>query len=279
MENNRLALFEEKEIRKVWMNNRWYFSIIDVIFVLTDSINPRDYWYKLKIRVDEEEKIELSTICRQLKLKATDGKNRLTDCADTEGILRIIQSIPSPKAEPFKRWLAQVGSERIEEINNPELAMDRMKALYEKKGYSKPWIEQRERGIATRHNLTDEWRERGANIGKDYAILTNEIYKSGFDLTAKQYRNIKGIHESRNLRDSMTNIELALTNLGEASSVEIHKKHNSFGMNNLKKDINTAGKVIKKAREELEKELDSSVVTSDNFLDLTEDKKEIIKNK
>lgn len=143
--NNKLALFEEKEIRRAWEEGKWYFSVVDVVFALTDSKDPRDYWYRLKQRVSEEEKIELSTICRRLKLVAADGKYRLTDCADTEGILRIIQSIPSPKAEPFKRWLAKVGSERIEEIQNPELAMDRMKELYEKKGYSKSWINMRER--------------------------------------------------------------------------------------------------------------------------------------
>lgn len=154
--NYKLALFEEKEIRRTWEEGKWYFSVVDVVFALTDSKDPRDYWYRLKQRVKEEEKIELSTICRRLKLVAADGKYRLTDCADTEGILRIIQSIPSKKAEPFKRWLAKVGSERIEEIQNPELAMDRMKEIYEKKGYSKSWINMRERGIATRHSLTDE---------------------------------------------------------------------------------------------------------------------------
>ncbi len=232
--DNKLALFEEKTIRKTWEDGKWYFSVIDVIYALTDSVKPRDYWYRLKQRVSAEERIELSTICRQLKLKSKDDKNYKTDCADTEGILRIIQSIPSLKAEPFKRWLARVGSERIDEINNPELAMDRMKNLYEKKGYSKSWIEQRERGITTRHNLTDEWSERGAKVGRDYAILTNEIYKSGFGLSAKEYKSIKGLHESQNLRDSMTNIELALTNLGEAAAVEIHKENNSLGMNELK---------------------------------------------
>jgi hypothetical protein len=271
--DNKLALFEEKEIRKIWKDEKWYFSIIDVIFVLTNSLNPRDYWYKLKMRVNEEAKIELSTICRQLKLRANDGKNRLTDCADTEGILRIIQSIPSPKAEPFKLWLAKVGSERIEEINNPELAMDRMKALYEKKGYSKSWVEQRERGIATRHNLTDEWKERGVRIQKDYAILTNEIYKSGFGVTAKQYKNIKQIHDSKNLRDSMTNIELALTNLGEATAVEFHKKNDSFGLKELKVDMNKSGKVIKKAKDEIEKELERPIITEENYIDLTNNNK------
>lgn len=196
--------------------------------------------------------------------------------SDTEGILRIIQSIPSHKAEPFKRWLARVGSERIEEINNPELAMDRMKQIYEKKGYSKSWIEQRERGITTRHNLTDEWKERGAQIGKDYAILTNEIYKSGFGYSAKEYKNIKGLHESKNLRDSMSNIELALTNLGEATVVEFHKKNNSQGLKELKNDMNKAGKVLNKAKHEIENELERSVVTSQNYIELTQ--KEEIKD-
>lgn len=270
MNNNKIALFEEKEIRKIWVDDKWYFSIIDIIVVLTDSLNARDYWYKLKSRVSNEEKIQLSTICRQLKLRSNDNKYYKTDCANTEGILRIIQSIPSPKAEPFKRWLAQVGSERIEEINNPELAMDRMRYLYKKKGYPKPWVEQRERGIATRHNLTDEWRDRGVVIVKDYAILTNEIYKSGFGLTAKQYRNLKEIDESRNLRDSMTNIELALTNLGEASAVEIHKKNDSIGMAELMGDANKAGEVIKSARQTLEKELDNTVISKQNYIKLTE---------
>lgn len=170
------------------------------------------------------------------------------------------------KREPFKRWLAKVGSERIEEINNPELAMDRMKKIYEQKGYSKSWIEQRERGITTRHNLTDEWKERGAEIVKDYAILTNEIYKSGFGLTAKEYKNIKGLHDSQNLRDSMTNIELALTNLGEATAVEFHRENNSNGLNQLKSDMNKAGNVLNKAKQEIEKELKRSIVTSQNYI-------------
>ena len=163
-----------------------------------------------------------------------------------------------------------VGSQRIEEINNPELAMDRMKYLYEKKGYSKSWIEQRERGITTRHNLTDEWKNRGAQIGKDYAILTNEIYKSGFGINAKEYKKIKGIHESRNLRDSMSNIELALTNLGEATAVEFHQKNDSYGLNELKSDMNKAGKVLNTAKNEIENELGRPVVTSNNFQQLTD---------
>ena len=204
---NKLALFEEKEIRKTWQNNKWYFSIEDVVYALTDSKDPKQYINKLRKR-DEYLNQGWVQIVHTLKMQTKGGMQKI-NCADTEGILRIIQSIPSPKAEPFKLWLAKVGSERIEEINNPELAMDRMKQIYEKKGYSKAWIEQRERGITTRHNLTDEWKERGAKVGRDYAILTNEIYKTGFGIDAKEYKSIKGLHESQNLRDSMTNIELA----------------------------------------------------------------------
>lgn len=267
--NNKLALFEEKEIRKTWKKNKWYFSIVDVVYALTESNDPKQYIKKLKSR-DYELRNNWGTICTLLGMPTKDGKIRKIQMSDTEGILRIIQSIPSHKAEPFKRWLARVGSERIEEINNPELAMDRMKQIYEKKGYSKSWIEQRERGITTRHNLTDEWKERGAQIGKDYAILTNEIYKSGFGFSAKEYKNIKGLHESKNLRDSMSNIELALTNLGEATVVEFHKKNNSQGLKELKKDMNKAGKVLNKAKQEIENELERSVVTSENYIELTQ---------
>lgn len=269
--NNKLALFEEKEIRKTWKDEKWYFSILDVVFVLTDSVDPKQYLKKIKSR-DIEIQMNWGTICTLLEMPALDGKKRKIQMADTEDILRIIQSIPSPKAEVFKKWLAKVGSERIEEINNPELAMDRMKSIYEKKGYSKAWIEQRERGITTRHNLTDEWHNRGDNDGKDYAILTNEIYQSGFGINAKVYKKIKGLHDSQNLRDSMTNIELALTNLGEAAAVEIHKKNNSNGMAELKDDVNKAGAVMSKARIELENQLEKTVVTSENYLNLTNNK-------
>ena len=270
--NNNLALFEEKEIRRNYQEGKWYFSVVDVVFALTGSKNPRRYWSDLKIKLsDEGYDIQLYDFIVQLKLESTDGKKYKTDCADTEGILRIIQSIPSPKAEPFKRWLAKVGSERIEEIQNPELAMDRMKELYEKKGYSKSWINMRERGIATRHNLTDEWKERGISKGIEYAILTNEIYKSGFGVTAKEYKDIKGLHDSQNLRDSMTNIELALTNLGEATAVEFHKKNDSKGLEELKSDMSEAGTVINSAKKEIERKLERPIVTSDNYIELTED--------
>lgn len=275
--NNKLALFEEKQIRKTWKDEKWYFSIEDVIYALTDSKDPKQYIQKLKQR-DVEIKMNWGTICTMVQMAAKDGKKRRIQMSNTEGILRIIQSIPSPKAEPFKRWLAKVGSERIEEINNPELAMDRMKQIYEKKGYSKSWIEQRERGITTRHNLTDEWKERGVSSKGGYAILTNEIYKSGFGLSARQYKEIKRLHESQNLRDSMTNIELALTNLGEAAAVEIHKSNNSKGMNELQVDVNKAGNVLNKAKQQLESEIKRPVVTSENYIELTNNK-ESVENK
>ena len=267
--NNKLALFEEKEIRRTYQEGKWYFSVVDVVFALTNSKDPKQYINKLRKR-DETLNKGWVQIVHPLKLDTNGGKQSI-NCADTEGILRIIQSIPSPKAEPFKRWLAKVGSERIEEIQNPELAMDRMKELYEKKGYSKSWINMRERGIATRHNLTDEWKERGISKGIEYAILTNEIYKSGFGVTAKEYKDIKGLHESENLRDSMTNIELALTNLGEATAVEFHKKNDSKGLKELKNDMNEAGTVINSAKKEIERKLERPIVTSDNYIELTED--------
>lgn len=266
--NNNLALFEEKEIRKTWENDKWYFSIVDVVYALTDSNDPKQYLKKIKSR-DFEIKNNWGTICTLLETQTRDGKKRKVQMSDTEGILRIIQSIPSLKAEPFKRWLAKVGSERIEEINNPELAMDRMKMFYEKKGYSKSWIEQRERGIITRHNLTDEWKERGIKNKTDYAILTNEIYKSGFGFSAKEYKNLKNLHHSQNLRDSMTNLELALTNLGEATAVEFHKNNNSQGIGELKEDMNDAGEVIHQAKTQIETKLERAIVTSVNYQDLT----------
>jgi DNA-damage-inducible protein D len=209
MGRNKIIIFEERKIRRIWHNDEWYYSIVDIVGALTDSIDPRDYWYRTKIRVGDEEKAELSTICRQLKLEAPDGKLRTTDCANTEGIFRIIQSIPSPKAEPFKRWLAKVGYERIQEIEDPELAQERMKSLYEQKGYSKDWIDKRLRGIAIRQELTDEWKNRGVDKNIGYAILTNEISKATFGKTVGEYKQFKELgHE--NLRDHMTDLELIL---------------------------------------------------------------------
>ena len=209
-ENNKLIIFQNKRIRRTWLKEDWYYSIVDIVGVLTDSVNPRDYWYKTKKRLGDEEKAELSTICLQLKLEAPDGKLRTTDCANTEGIFRIIQSISSPRAEPFKRWLAKVGKDRIDEIENPELAQERMKELYEKKGYSNDWIDKRLRGIAIRQNLTDEWKERGITEQKDFAILTAEISKATFGLTPAEYKNHKNLPQrsKMNLRDHMDDLEL-----------------------------------------------------------------------
>jgi len=205
-----LVVFEGKNFRKTWYNNEWYFSVVDVIFALTDSLDPKDYWYKLKKREKESSGIELSTICRQLKLKSSDGKKYETDCANVETMFRIIQSVPSPKAEPLKRWLAQVGYERIQEIEDPELAQDRAKEYYELKGYPKDWIDKRVRGIAIRQELTDEWKNRGIKEDKDFAILTNEISKATFDKTVEEYKKFKGLPNKKNtnLRDHMNDLEL-----------------------------------------------------------------------
>ncbi|MBQ7802638.1 Bro-N domain-containing protein [Candidatus Saccharibacteria bacterium] len=274
---NTVALFEQKEIRRVWdeKEEKWYFSIVDIVEVLTEAKDyqaARNYWKVLKSRLKKEGN-ETVTNCNQLKLMAKDGKARLTDVSDTKGILRIIQSVPSKKAEPFKLWLAKVGSERIDEINDPELAGKRMHDLYLQKGYSEAWVHQRERGIVSRNSLTDEWRKRGAHEGLDYAILTNEIYKTGFNLTANEYKSYKGIAKQRNLRDSMTEIELALTNLGEVTAKELHKENDSFGLLELKKDVKNAGKAVKGARREVEKQVGHSVVSKTNYLDETRQKR------
>ena len=194
MIDTRLAIFRGKKIRRTIHNNEWWFSVVDIVGALTDSVNPRDYWFKMKIREKDESGIELSTICRQLKLKAPDGKMRETDCANTETLFRIIQSIPSPKAEPFKRWLARVGYERVQEIEDPELATKRTRALYKAKGYSNDWTEKRMRGIAIREELTDEWKKRDVGGDREYAILTAEISKATFDMTPSVYKKFKGTY-------------------------------------------------------------------------------------
>ena len=206
-QTNALVVFQDKKIRRIWHNNEWYFSIIDVIRALTDSVDAKDYWYRIKQREQESSGIELSTFCRQLKLPAEDNKLRETDCANTQNIFRIIQSIPSPKAEPFKLWLAQVGYERVKEIENPELAQKRMRELYKAKGYSDDWIEKRIRGIIIREELTDEWKNRGVETEKDFAILTAEISKATFGMTPNEYQKFKGL-KKENLRDHMNDLEL-----------------------------------------------------------------------
>lgn len=272
MDETKIVIFKSHQIRKAIYNHEWWFSVVDIILALTDSLNPRDYWFKMKLRVKEEDKIELSTICRQLKLKASDGKMRVTDCANTEGIFRLIQSIPSPKAEPFKRWLAKVGYERVQEIENPELASKRTRMLYKLKGYSDDWIEKRIRGIAIREELTDEWQKRGAKENKDYEILTAEISKATFGVTSAQYKKLKKL-KRENLRDHMDDFELIFTMLGERSTTEIHRTEDSKGVPKLKADANAGGKIAGDARKQLEKKLGRSVVSKKNFLKETENKK------
>jgi len=271
LKNQQVKLFEDSKIRSVWNEEeeQWYFSVVDVVAVLTESVNPRDYWFKMKKRVHSEDGIELSTICRQLKMQSTDGKSYNTDAANVKALLRIIQAIPSPKAEPFKQWLAQVGYERILEIENPELAQERMKELYEKKGYPKDWIDKRLRGIAIRQNLTDEWKERGITKESDYAILTAEISKATFGLTPSQYKVVKGLtKKNQNLRDHMTDLELIFTMLGERVTTEISHQEKPDSFEGNKSVAKRGGKVAGIARKETERELGHSIISTQNYLDL-----------
>jgi hypothetical protein len=274
MEGTKIALFRRRQIRKVIHNNEWWFSVVDVIEALTDSVNPNDYWYKMKIRVKEESDIQLSTICRQLKLEAPDKKMRETDCANTEGMFRIVQSIPSPKAEPFKRWLAKVGYERVQEIEDPELASKRTRALYKAKGYPDSWIEKRMRGIVIREELTEEWQKRGADEDRDYEILTAEISQATFGLTPKAYKKLKGL-KRENLRDHMDDFELIFNMLGERATTEIHRTENSRGVVKLKADAKAGGDIAGGARRQLEKRLRRSIVTKKNFLPATSKRKRL----
>ena len=269
--NNKLAtitnLFEGKEIRSIWdaEKEEYYFSVVDVIFALTDSLNPRDYWYKLKIRMTEEEKSEVSTKCRQLKMKAQDGKMRETDTLDTKGIFRLIESIPSPKAEPFKMWLAQLGSERIDEVFDPEIAIKRAIDYYRKKGYDDKWIENRIKATLDRNKLTDVWKDRGITEDFEYGILTNEIYKEWSGMTAREYKSFKGIRKE-NLRDNMSDVEVALTNLGEIATRDIAKVENPQGLKENMKVAKRGGRVAKGARDLYEDETKGSAITKSNSL-------------
>ncbi len=262
-----IVVFENRKIRRDWHKEEWWFSVIDVCRVLTDSVDAGAYWRKLKQRLKKEGS-EVVTNCHGLKLKAADGKKYKTDCANTEGIFRIIQSIPSPKAEPFKRWLAAVGYERVQEIENPELAQERMKALYEKKGYPKDWIDKRLRGMAIRQNLTDEWKERGIKEQKDYAILTAEISKATFGITPSDYKKYKNIpaKSKANLRDNMTDLELIFTMLGEKVTTEISRKEKPATFPENRQVARRGGKVAGNARKETEKEIGRSVMSKDNFI-------------
>ncbi|MDO8573653.1 MAG: Bro-N domain-containing protein [Candidatus Daviesbacteria bacterium] len=272
-EITKIAIFRQKEIRRIIYKNEWWFSVVDVCEVLTDSVDAGAYWRKLKQRLGEEGS-EVVTFCHGLKLLAPDGKMRKTDCANTEGIFRIIQSIPSPKAEPFKRWLAKIGYERVQEIENPELAAKRTRMLYKIKGYSDDWIEKRIRGIAIREELTDEWQKRGVKQQKEYEILTAEISKAAFGVTPSEYKKLKGL-KRENLRDHMDDFELIFTMLGERVTTEISRqeKPNTFPKN--KTVAKRGGNVAGKARTETEKEIGRSVVSKENYLQTPEGRKRL----
>ena len=265
--NQAIVVFESQKIRRDWHQDEWWFSVVDICGVLSESVDAGAYWRKLKQRLKKEGS-EVVTICHGLKLEAADGKKYRTDCANTEGIFRIIQSIPSPKAEPFKRWLAKVGYERVQEIENPELAQERMKALFEQKGYPKDWIDKRLRGMAIRQNLTDEWKERGLEKQRDYSILTAEISKATFGMTPSEYKKHKNIptKSKANLRDNMTDLELIFTMLGEKVTTEIshQEKPETFTENKLV--AGRGGKVAGNARKDTEKELGRSVISNENYL-------------
>jgi len=263
-EKKALVVFQDKKIRRIWHNGEWHFSVVDVVAALTDSPSPRQYWGVLKGR-----EIQLLTFCLQLKLLSTDGKYYSTDCASTKNMFRIIQSIPSPKAEPFKQWLAQVGYERVQEIENPELAQKRMKEIYQAKGYSNDWIEKRVRGIAIRDELTDEWKKRGVQEEKEFAILTAEISKATFGMTPSEYQKFKGL-KKENLRDHMNDLELIFTMLGEASTTKIARGKNTLGFTENKEAAIIGGKIAGNARKQVELESGDSVTSSENFLHYSE---------
>jgi DNA-damage-inducible protein D len=266
LEVNKTSLFKGKKIRKLSHEGDWWFSVIDVVEALTDSNNARRYWTDMKRRLAEKEGFEeVYAKCVHLKLPAPDGKLRETDCANTETLFRIIQSIPSPKAEPFKRWLAKIAKDRIDEIQDPELAMERMRTLYEQKGYPKDWVDKRVRGIAVRQDLTKEWDNRGVSSAIEYAILTNEIMKGTFELTVEEHKQIKGLQRA-NLRDHMNDLELILTMLAEATTTKITKDRDSKGFKKLKKDAQDGGSVAGRTRKDIELQSGKKVVSKDNFL-------------
>jgi len=260
-----IAIFQGKEVRKTLHNGEWFFSVIDVVEVLTGSDRPRKYWSDLKVKLVKEGFDQLSEKIGQLKLPSADGKSYVTDCADTGTMFRLIQSIPSPKVEPFKQWLAQVGYERVQEIENPELASQRIRETYRKKGYSDEWIEKRMRGIVIRAELTDEWGDRGAEEARDYEILTSEISKAAFGVTPSEYKKIKGL-KRENLRDHMDDFELIFTMLAERTTTEIHRLEDSKGLPKLKDDARAGGDIAAKSRKALEVRTKRSVVSKENYL-------------
>ena len=270
MNNNKLEtitnLFEDSQIRSVWDNNKedYYFSVVDVISALTESDRPRKYWNDLKLKLKDEGS-QLSEKIGQLKMKSSDGKKYLTDVLDTKGILRLIESVPSPKAEPFKLWLASLGSERIDEVFDPERAIARGIDYYRKKGYDDAWIEARIKGMINRKKLTDAWKDAGVTEGYEYAQLTNEIYKEWSGMTAKEYKNFKGLRKE-SLRDNMSDLEVALTDLGEIATRELVKTHKPHGLKENKEMAKRGGKIAKNTRDNLEQELGKPVITNENHL-------------
>jgi hypothetical protein len=272
METTKIAVFKGKEVRKTIHDNQWWFSITDIIEALTGNERPRKYWSDLKKKLIKEGYFEVSEKIGQLKLQAADGKNYLTDCANTETVFRIVQTIPSPKAEPFKRWLARVGYERVQEIEDPELATKRTRALYKAKGYSDNWIEKRMRGIAIREELTDEWKKRRVKEEAEYAILTAEISKATFGLTPTQYKRLKGL-KRENLRDHFNDLELIFNMLGEAATTEITRTKNAQGFIESKHAAVEGGGVAGKARKDLESKTGKRVVSRQNYLESPQNKK------
>lgn len=276
MTETSIKLFESRKIRTHWdvTEEQWYFSVIDVVEVLTESVNPRDYWFKMKIRVNSDDGIELSTICRQLKLTSSDGKKYATDCADTKSLLRIIQSIPSPKAEPFKQWLAKVGYERIQEIQDPSQSIDRARENWKRSGRSEKWIQQRMTGQETRNKLTDYWKDAGIKEQDEFAYLTNIIHQEWSDLTVKQHKQLKGL-KNQNLRDHMSEAELIFTALAELSTRQIAQTEQATGLKENAVAGKKGGKIAKNARKELEQQTGRNVITEENFLPPAKEKKEL----
>ncbi len=273
MTETHLAIFQGKKIRKTLHNEQWWFSVVDIIEALTNSNRPRKYWSDLKQKIIKEEGfVQLSEKIGQLKLVSSDGKKYETDCANTETLFRIIQSIPSPKAEPFKRWLAKVGYERVQEIEDPELATKRTKAIYKAKGYSEAWIEKRMRGIAVRAELTDEWKKRGVKEDPEYAILTAEISKAAFGVAPTEYKVLKGL-KRENLRDHMNDLELIFSMLGEAATTEIAREQDALGFSQNKTAARKGGKIAGDARGKLELVTGRNIVSPENYLREAESKK------
>ncbi len=277
MEKERsLVAFENYKIRRFYdeKSETWYFSVIDIVGALTDSANPRDYWFKMKIRVKTEDGLELSTICRQLKLESSDGKKYATDCADVKGLLRIIQSIPSPKAEPFKQWLAKVGYERIQDMSDPARSLDRAREYWQQHGRSEKWIQQRMMGQETRNKLTDYWKEHDIKGEKEYAVLTNIIHHEWSGVSVKKHKEIKNL-KTQNLRDHMSEAELIFAALAELSTRQIAESVEATGMDENAEAGTKGGKIAQKARLELEQKTGRSVVTGENFLPPAEQKRRL----